>query len=620
MLTALDRSTIATLFATFAPPGADATRGVETIVDALGRLAPHRRSQLVLFVRLLAPLGALPHGARESILRSLADSPVATLRTGFQAFKRLALFGAYAVADERGANPLWPALGYPGPRADRPASATTVPAFVRGSGRRTADAVVVGSGAGGGVAAALLAQAGMKVVVLEAGPLPDATMVLQREADAFASLYLDSGLTSSADLAVAILAGACVGGGTTVNWTTSLRLRPNVAAQWDGEMGVDVLATDLAASYAAVEARLGVETATEFNRNNRIILDGAQRLGWSATGLPRNAGCEQPGCGYCGFGCAYGNKRGTAITYLRDAVAAGAEIYAETPVTRVRIERGAVIGVDAGDLQIDAPLVVVAAGALRTPGVLARSGIRNPHLGRHLHLHPTTALTAEFDEPVEAWHGAMQSALCDEFTDQFDAYGSTIETAPAHPGLMALALPWRSQAQHASEMQRGRNSATLIALTRDRGEGRVSLDGKDDITYALAGDDGARMLAALAGAAELAFAAGARRVATLHARPLELTRERATPSARSRFAAEISASGHAANRLAVFSAHQMGTARMHCDPAGGVTDPLGRVHGVDGLLVADSSVFPLASGVNPMLTIMALAHRAVSARVPAAVR
>jgi choline dehydrogenase-like flavoprotein len=496
----------------------------------------------------------------------------------------------------------------------------TVPAYVRGSGRREADVVVIGSGAGGGVAAGVLAQAGLRTIVLEAGPLPDATMVQQREADAFASLYLDHGLTSSDDLSVAILAGACVGGGTTVNWTTSLRLRPPVAAQWDAALGADALTSELAASYAAIESRLGVRTAADHNRNNAIIIEGAQRLDWNGVALPRNADCNQPGCGYCAFGCAYGKKQGTAITYLRDAVAAGAEIFAETPVRRVRIERGRVVGVDAGDLQIDAPLVIVAAGALRTPGVLARSGIRSPHLGRHLHLHPTTALTAEFDEPVEAWHGGMQSALCDRFTEMDDSYGATIETAPAHPGLMAIALPWRSRAQHAAEMARGRNSATLIVLARDRGEGHVSLDGRDDITYALASDDGARMLKALAGTAELAFAAGARRVATLHAEPLELTRAAATPSGLSRFAAEVAARGHGPNRFAVFSAHQMGTARMHRDPSGGVTDLHGRVHGVAGLVVADSSVFPLASGVNPMLTIMALAHRAVSAIAPVAVR
>jgi choline dehydrogenase-like flavoprotein len=604
------KSTLAAIFATFAPSGADAQRGVALMSEALERLAPHRRAKLRLFARLIAPTMVFPRAIREALLRALCDSPVADLRTGFQAFKRLALFAAYAASDESGRNPLWPVLGYPGPRADRAMSPVAPLQASSARGRLQADAVVVGSGAGGGVAAALLARAGLRTIVIEAGPLANDAAQMQSEAHSFAELYLDAGLTASDDLAVSILAGACVGGGTTVNWCTSLRLTPHVAQQWAEAVGYATLGDELAASYAAVEERLGVATSHDHNRNNAAIVDGARALGWESSAIPRNATDCGEGCGYCGFGCAYGRKQSTTQTYLADAIAAGAQLFANTSVDRVRIEGGCVTGVEAGDLSIDAPLVIVAGGALRTPGILARSGLRSPHLGAHLHVHPTTALVAEFDAPIDAWHGAMQTALCDRFSDQHDGYGATIEAAPAHPGLMALALPWRSRARHANEMERVRNNALLIVLTRDRGEGAIGLDERNDIRYSVAPDDGERMIAALIGCATLAFAAGAQRVATLHADPLELRRD-APEAERTRFFRTIAARGTQANRLAVFSAHQMGTARMNVDPTRGVTDPFGHVHGVEGLMVADSSVFPLASGVNPMLTIMALSHRAV---------
>ena len=610
------RSTLAAIFATFAPSGADSVRGVALMNEALERLAPHRRAKLELFARLLAPAMVLPRAMREALLRALCDSPAADLRTGFQAFKRLALFAAYAASDESGRNPLWPALGYPGPRADRTLSSVAPLRASSARGRLQADAVVVGSGAGGGVAAALLARAGLRTIVIEAGPFANEAAQMQSEARSFADLYLDAGLTASEDLAVSILAGACVGGGTTVNWCTSLRLTPHVAQQWAEAVGHPTLAAELQASYAAIEERLGVATSRDHNRNNAAIVDGARALGWESSAIPRNATDCGEGCGYCGFGCAYGRKQSTTQTYLADAIAAGAQLFANTSVDRVRIESGRVSGVEAGGLSIDAPLVIVAGGALRTPGILARSGVRSPHLGAHLHVHPTTALVAEFDAPVDAWHGAMQTALCDRFSDQHDGYGATIEAAPVHPGLMALALPWRNRARHADEMERARNNALLIILTRDRGEGAIGLTERNDIRYSVAPDDGERMIAALIGCATLAFAAGAQRVATLHADPLELRRD-APEDERTRFFRTIAARGTQANRIAVFSAHQMGTARMNVDPTRGVTDPLGHVHGVAGLMVADSSVFPLASGVNPMLTIMALAHRAVEAHLAA---
>src|SRR5665213_1214971 len=455
----LSRSQQATLDAlvdTFAPGDADVVGTRTAVAAALDRLAPHRRKRLLTALNLLAhPLALLALAGRPRAFARLDRAHreravlrmarIALLRPAFDAFARLSLFAAYGVGDAAGRSAVWTRLGYPGPRADVPA-ATAFPLAAPPLEAIAVDAVVVGSGAGGGVAAALLAQAGLRVAVLEAGPATESIAARQREAESFAELYLESGLAASEDLSVSVLAGACVGGGTAVNWSTSLRLPAERAAEWGASLDRPSFAAELAAAYDAVETRLGVTLATSHNRNNAVIVAGATKLGWGWRAIPRNAECQGDACGYCGFGCAYGNKRSTAATYLRDAHDAGALVYARTRVERVRIDAAAgpgeraVRGVDAvtedgRTIGFDAPLVIVAAGALRTPGILARSGISSPHLGRHLHLHPTSALSAHFDEPVEPWHGAMQSALCDRFE-------AVIEAAPAHPGLMAQGLPW----------------------------------------------------------------------------------------------------------------------------------------------------------------------------------
>jgi choline dehydrogenase-like flavoprotein len=651
MLSRSQRVALDALVDTFAPADADLAAAQQMVADALERLAPHRREKLALVLTLLAsPVAVLPlagrpaafarldRARRERALLRLAR--IAPLRPAFDAFRKLSLFAAYAAADDRGRSAVWERIGYPGPRADAPAADAFPTASPPAGGHIAADAVVVGSGAGGGVAAALLAQAGLRVVVLEAGPAFEPVAARQREAEAFAELYLEAGLCASEDNGVSILAGACVGGGTAVNWSTSLRLPPALAAEWSRALGRPEFAGELADAYDAVETRLGVTPATSHNRNNAVIADGCAKLGWSWRAIPRNAECSGDQCGYCGFGCGYGNKRSTAATYLRDAVAHGAQVYANARVERVRIDddttvesgraaRGVVATVvdPAGGsapttLTVDAPIVVVAAGTLRTPALLARSGVSSPHLGKHLRLHPVTALSAQFDEPVEPWHGAMQTAVCDELSGfartaggSSAGFGSVIEVSPSHPGLMASALPWKGRAEHAQTMSSARYRATLIAIARDRGEGSVGLDERADVRYRIADDDAQRLADGVAAAARIAFAAGARSVSTLHAEPLALDAADANDAGLAAFAAELRARAAKHAPVALFSAHQMGTARMGASATDGALDPEGRVYGVEGLLVTDASAFPTASGVNPMLTIMALSHRATSALI-----
>ncbi|MDP9018098.1 MAG: GMC family oxidoreductase [Candidatus Eremiobacteraeota bacterium] len=627
MLSQADRATLHALYATFAPAEAPA-RAAEAMAQAIERLPQQQISELQRFLALLRTpvfcvaiagkamrFDALCLPDRERALRTLANHPLAKLRSAYQAVKRLSLFLAYSYSEgER--NVLWDSLAYPGPRNDVPevqeALQVTAPQEVRAH----YDVIVIGSGAGGGVAAGICSQAGMNVLVLEAGPPVESVARLQREFDALSNLYLDAGLTSTQDLGVAILAGSCLGGGTSVNWSTSLALSRTVAQQWsDASGGID-FDESLAHHYRSVSERLGIAPTFSHNRNNAVLKRGAEALDWRGFAHPRNAANCGPECGYCGFGCAYGRKNSTPRTYLRDAISMGAHVVTDALVERVHLDAGRPRAVNVrfangGDVMlrtIAARRIILAAGALRTPGILAASGVRDAHVGAHLHLHPASAVLARFEEPIDPWSGPMQSYLIDEFGDVDKGYGVKLEAVPAHPGLGALAIPWLGNLDHAERMREMRHYCALIALVRDRGEGRITTKGAPKITYALDRYDAGHLRLGIQKLAQVALAAGATRVQTVHNTPLECN----SHAEASTFERAVARAPMQANRIGLFSAHQMGTARMHADVRQGVVDASGRVYGYDGLYIADSSVFPLASGVNPMLTIMAIAHRTTS--------
>ena len=616
------RATLGRIVATFAPPDARKDRVAEVAAGAIDALTPHRRADLARLLDVLwLPMRA-GNATRTAVLRMLANSPVAKLRTGFAALKRLSLFLSYAESAAGDENPTWPRIGYPGPRRDACGTAVALPLETARAGRKIrADVVVVGSGAGGSVVASAFARAGREVVVIEAGGAYEPRDFTQRES-MMSELYLDGALTSSDDLGVAVLAGATLGGGTTVNWCTTLRLPERIAQEWNERSGIAGLAAELLPHYAALEIRLGVAPASKHNANNRVILDGARNLGLHAGETPRNAAADcGDGCGYCGFGCAYGNKRSGSAVFLSD-LAGGGTIFANTSaervVTRDRRARGVVARQRDGAGEsvafgVEADLVFVCAGALRTPGLLARSGVADPLLGKRLFLHPVAAAIAEFDRPIETWIGPMQSAYSDAFNYRAGNYGAKIEVAPAHPGMAALALPWTNRERHADFMGRFRNVATMFALARDRDPGSVGLDAEAAIRYRVSPFDGENLIAGLAGIFDLGFAAGAIRMTTLHANPIEIEHAQWTPSYREAFARRLRAIGVAPNRQILFSAHQMGTAAMGRSRADSVVDAAGRVWGYENLLVADASTFPQSSGVNPMLTIMAMASRIAAA-------
>jgi choline dehydrogenase-like flavoprotein len=640
---------LAEVFATFAPmTETDALRRAETALETLR--ATRDRSDLLELGLALHALDAVPlnalggagvtawrsatHPERERILLAWGTSRIPRRRTAYQALKRLALFLAYADPGPDPGSPsnaMWDRIGYrPAPPVPGPAAPAVAPLDLdRAPGdplRLEADLVVIGSGAGGGVVASRAAAAGRSVVVLEAGghwPEPELPRL---EAEAWRDLYLERGAASTTDLAFTVLAGATVGGGTTINWTTCIAPGEAVRAEWADAHGLhDLAGAPFDAALARVEAELDLREPSVIPRKERLILDGAAALGWDAAPTRRNAGpCTD--CGACGFGCPLGAKRSGIRVHLAAAQAAGARLVDRARVTRLLRSGDRVVGVVARlapngrRLEVRAPQVVAAAGALRTPVVLDASGVGHPDVGRHLRLHPTAVIAAQLPDPVETWIGPLQAARSLEFARPGPAAadgigpahgGFLIESAPAHPGLAAAALPWTGRGDGQDFLSRLRFLAPLLGLARDRGEGRVRPAGRGRarVEYRLGAGDGATLRRAFVEMARLAIAGGATELLSVGT-PGERWTADSDPDA---FLQRLARHSVAPNRIGLFSAHQMGTARAGRDPRSAPCDPWGRVR-LDGrgtilrgAYVADGSLFPTAAGVNPMLTIMALA-------------
>jgi choline dehydrogenase-like flavoprotein len=665
-----DLATLAALATTFVP-GEDGERRAALTADALERAAdPSQIAQLRLVLRAMesrianaalgagaTPFSTMTQEARERYLLDWGRSRIAQRRTVFASLRKLLTFLAYADPGVDGSNPRHVAIGYrPESPPVTPEPTPIVPValpFDEGDPDEPlmldADVVVVGSGAGGGVMAAELASEGRSVVVLEAGPFVDERSMPDNELDAFARLYLNHGLLATWDSSLTLLSGSGVGGGTLVNWMTTIEAPAAIREEWRRDHGLDGLDGGGAWSddIAALERELGVTPTAFVPPKDGAILRGAAALGWEAAPTQRNTlGCDD--CGSCGFGCRRGAKQSGIRSHLASAFAAGARVVPRVRVTRVLLEGGRATGVEGlalvpdpvtGEpipdptapggvrvrrLVVHARQVVVAAGALRTPAVLEASGLGHPAIGRYLQVHPVSGVLARMPTPVEMWRGPMQGARCLEFGDaEPGRHGYAIESAPGHPGLIALAAPWEGAGDHARLMQDVRYLAPMIAVTRDGGTGRTSVtrSGRIRLDYQLDATGVATLrhavdrisrLARAAGAIELVVpgAASARYVAA------PASGARADDATFERYVASLASFDFRPNRGTVLSAHQMGTARMGATPRHHACDPHGRVRvsdrgdqSVRGLYVADASLFPTGIGVNPMLTVMALARR-----------
>ena len=491
----------------------------------------------------------------------------------------------------------------------------------------TCDVAIVGTGAGAGITAELLTQAGLSVVLVEEGPLKSSSDFRQRESEAYPDLYQESAARKTADKAINILQGRCVGGSTTVNWTSSFRTPPSTLLYWQKHFGLSELTeAAMAPWFEQAERRLSIGPwLAEPNQNNELLRTGATRLGIAAASIQRNVkGCWN--LGSCGMGCPTNAKQSMLVTTIPAALDRGATLLVQTRAHRleltqqkvsallcVPVTRNGSVVAGSTPTRIVAKHYVVAGGAINSPALLKRSDLPDPHglLGARTFLHPVVISAATFEQKVEAWDGAPQTLYSDHFlqTQPIDgAIGYKLEAPPMHPVIFSSTLAGYGQAQ-ANSLRQFPHMHSLLALMRDGfhpqsigGQVKLNGDGSPVLDYPLNDFvmDGARR--AFLSMAEIQFAAGARTVAPVHELGGEYTRW-----SQARDAILVLPMKPLLTR--VVSAHVMGGCAMGVSERQGVVQADGTHWQVSNLSVHDGSLFPTSIGANPQLSVYGFANK-----------
>jgi choline dehydrogenase-like flavoprotein len=529
------------------------------------------------------------------------------------------------------------------------------------------DVVVVGSGCGGGVVAKILAEAGHDVIVVDKGYYFPPSQLPMKTAEGMHYLFETRGLVTSDDASTNLQAGSCWGGGGTVNWSVALQTQGFVRREWAEEHGLPFFATQ---EYQDCLDRvcdfMGVHTANvRQNHRGQVLLDGARKLGWDAKVAPQSTGHSEHLCGHCHLGCGGGQKQGPAVSWLPAAARAGAQFMEGFKVDRVtfedgfegpvkgdriatgvvgqwtsRDENGGVSGPADKRVQrkviIKARKVILSSGTLWSPMLLLNSGLKNPHIGQNLRIHPVNMVAAVYDEDVRPWEGGILTSYCTAFED-LDGKGHGVKLEPTMmlPYAVMVGLPWHSGQQWKMAALKYRQMAGFISLARDRDSGSIvpgpgSVEDRLPVLkYTPSAFDTGNIMEGVIALAKMCYITGAREIVPClpgtksYIRPKSPRKTEKTVTAGideedaidlgvgdpdfQAWLETIRAAGNKPPGTTFFSAHQMGTCRMSSHKGAGVVDPHGKVWDIEGLYVADASVFPSASGVNPMVTNMAIA-------------
>ncbi|KAK1262590.1 Long-chain-alcohol oxidase FAO4A [Acorus gramineus] len=610
---------------------------------------------------------SVPSHVREEILLSWSLSSFFLFNMLFKCLKYIALRSFFTLVNEKSENPSWKALGYCGPDPNfvnqeedllSPLSesivdwgnptevifetlqkkgfqVTTTSPSSTPSATIHCDAVVVGSGSGGGVIAGVLAKAGYKVVVLEKGEYYPKNRLSLLEGPTLDNMYDGSGFMATDDVGVVVLAGSTLGGGSTINWSASLRTPNHVVDEWRYVHGLHDPFGGKAYDRAldAVCDRMGVQSnVDEEGLNNAVLRSGCIKLGYPVMHVPCNAPRDHY-CGWCHLGCKDGRKKGTAETWLADMAESGnGVIFPKCEALRVVHEKaeGRIKGRKArgvvfkhenhATFLVESKVTVVACGALRTPGLLKRSGLKNKNIGRNLRLHPVVMAWGYFPpttttEEVKGmkkncYEGGIITSMSTVVSNfETTGYGAVIQTPSLHPGLFSVMMPWMSGADFKDRMTRFSRTVHVFALARDGGEGGAVDLARGTMTYELDEREEVSLQRGLEKMLRILVAAGAEEIGTHHFTGERLMNvKKASEDELERFVKEVSGKKLRNWSAQICSAHQMGSCRMGVEVGRSAVDQRGETWEVEGLFVGDASVLPTALGVNPMVTVQAIAY------------
>lgn len=487
------------------------------------------------------------------------------------------------------------------------------------------DVVIVGTGAGGGYAAELFAQQGLKVGIVEEGPFKHSKDFKMKEGAAYTSLYQEAANRMTTDKAIKILQGRSVGGGTTVNWTSSFRTPEFTLNYWKKVFGLELTAENMKPHFDEVAKRFNMKTWEGApNENNDILARGLKKLGIEANVIPRNVkDCYN--LGYCGMGCPVNAKQSTLITTIPSALSMGATLFHNLKAEKVNHKNGSVkelvchaldrfcSGKTGRKVKIKAKKYVLSAGAVGTPAILLRSEIPDPNklIGKRSFFHPVTASAGFYPDGVDGFYGAPQSIYSDHFLyNRGTEMGYKLEVAPIHPVLLSNAILKHGQ-DHFNFIKELPNLSAVISLCRDGfheqskgGEIHLRSDGSPEIRYEFTDYFKKTLRHSLMTNTEIQFAAGATKVYPVHkfAKKYETFKEAK---------AFINSASMEPRTMSVLSAHAMGGAGMGNNENTSVTDLKGKVRRTENLYVLDGSLFPTSLGVNPMMSIFGLVRKLI---------
>ncbi|XP_058777602.1 long-chain-alcohol oxidase FAO4A-like [Vicia villosa] len=499
------------------------------------------------------------------------------------------------------------------------------------------DAVVVGSGSGGGVVAGMLAKAGYKVLVLEKGGYCARNNLSLLEGPTMDQMYQSGGLVATDDMSVFVLSGSTVGGGTAINWSASIKTPQHVCKEWCEKHELELFESEMyREAMDAVCEKMGVQSEIEEEGfNNAVLRKGCQEMGYPVSNIPRNSSADHY-CGWCCLGCKDGKKKGTSETWLVDLVKSGngailpgctamKVLHKKKKGSGEKIARGVVFEFEYKGSKdicvVESKVTIVACGALNTPALLKKSGLKNNNIGRNLHLHPVVMAWGYFpDAPVdsgasEVWpekwkksyEGGIMTAMS-SVVGEFDksGYGAVIQTPALHPGMFSIVMPWLSGSDIKDRMRKFSRTAHIFALARDQGSGKVH--SPSNISYQMGDSDEANLQKGIDKVLRILAAAGAEEIGTHHNKGKTLNVKKASCHEFEKFVKKESSRPIKDLSTPVCSAHQMGSCRMGSDPTQSVVKQTGETWEMEGLYVADTSVFPTALGVNPMVTVQSIAY------------